>query len=296
MNPIMSDNKPVARGFPSRAGFTLIELLVVIAIIAILAALLLPALASAKRRAKLSQCTSNFHQVVVACNVYANDYNDYYPICTVGGYNHVATGDVNNLGDAHYTYYVYAGATINTPVTQTIQGGFDCLGRLYETHGIGNGKVLYCPGYPDASLLNVTLYSNPSALSTDNGVGAGGVPTVRESMLYNPHIIDSTNAIVKRLYQKTGSAIPSKLFGTDYLDTPTSDAPGFSSPVAKFGADYYAHYPAQGYNCIFLDGSVQFVQSVSAFQYIAAGDLTTGENTPSHEQYETVLSYLENGN
>jgi hypothetical protein len=45
-----------------------------------------------------------------------------------------------------------------------------------------------------------------------------------------------------------------------------------------------------------LDGSVQFVQSVSAFQYIAAGNLTTGENTASHEEYDAVLGYLENGN
>ena len=66
-----------------RNGFTLIELLVVIAIIAILAALLLPALAAAKRKAKLSQCQNNFHQIGLACNVYANDYNDYYPICNV---------------------------------------------------------------------------------------------------------------------------------------------------------------------------------------------------------------------
>jgi prepilin-type N-terminal cleavage/methylation domain-containing protein len=62
----------------SRSAFTLIELLVVIAIIAILAALLLPALAAAKRRAVLTQCQSNFHQVYVACNLYANDYHDYF--------------------------------------------------------------------------------------------------------------------------------------------------------------------------------------------------------------------------
>jgi prepilin-type N-terminal cleavage/methylation domain-containing protein len=74
---------------PFRNGFTLIELLVVIAIIAILAAMLLPALSRAKCRAQSVQCMNNSRQLMYAWRMYAEENRDLLPF----GYATTAPND-----------------------------------------------------------------------------------------------------------------------------------------------------------------------------------------------------------
>ena len=225
------------------AGFTLIELLVVIAIIAILAAMLLPALAAAKEKANRAYCTNNLHQLGVGYIMYATDNDSMYPITNAGG------NGPNVINGGYYTRWICFVPNVSAPTAvnySTASTNFTDFGSEYPAKYAGNGGVFYCPSLnAKNSALGDTGYL--PLLTTDN---AGNV---RGSYLVNPRT-SLQNGKNMRVHFKTAQDTTRYLVGMDFIDYTQFDSVG---NILTSGQDF-AHSRSKGWNVLFNDGSVEF--------------------------------------
>ena len=148
-----------------RRAFTLIELLVVIAIIALLVAILLPALKQARLAAWLTKSMSNCRQITIGAGTYREDYKGYMPL-TLTFQRGIVSPNAGNpsQGLIGWATWQYGGKNCNTDFYTPFQG-------WYNYPGVGNGFDIEAADRP----LNPYLYPNalwnaptPPAMMTQN--------------------------------------------------------------------------------------------------------------------------------
>ncbi|MBT4821430.1 MAG: DUF1559 domain-containing protein [Lentisphaerae bacterium] len=149
-----------------RRRFTLIELLVVIAIIAILAAMLLPALANARNKAFTASCQANLKQIAMAAVMYTNDAEDRFPYCCV----HTARGLSQSLNmmpwwrpgsntrtDVRYdgllSTYISEREIFNCSMSNRGISSYAASRQLLQSNGGCRGRKLNLIRYPDLHVM-----------------------------------------------------------------------------------------------------------------------------------------------
>lgn len=147
-----------------RAGFTLIELLVVIAIIAILAAMLLPALAAAKRKAQQSNCINNLKQMALSSSMYVTDFGTFVQPST-------ANDPYGNQAEWLGTMFDYYGKSTNLITCPSA--------KEVASTATATAAQLYNAGMPNQGGAANYMYKR------DLGGTYNGIPAIPSSYQYN---------------------------------------------------------------------------------------------------------------
>jgi prepilin-type N-terminal cleavage/methylation domain-containing protein/prepilin-type processing-associated H-X9-DG protein len=244
-----------------RNGFTLIELLVVIAIIAILAAMLLPALAAAKRRAYNINCTSNLKQVGTAIAMFVDDQQGYLP--------NGEAGINNNRGMSVAQSASYWNGMANPNDMMTISLLPYVGGPAFSTTGSPFGtttnvmKIFFCPANEKyAKPTNPAFFSYELIEGFPNKPGFGFCGLDERPFGYNSSTTPELPKKLSNVRSTTGRGI------SDIWAVVDSDLKGNSGAGAAQNGSY-APVPAHGStrNYLWFDWHVEPVKVPSNGKY-----------------------------